>query len=168
MYTKEDLKKAYQDGGWVTTWSDMGFDTKWSSFDEWFNKEFINSKFKKEVTWIIPNYNQYDELFELLEMYKTSLYEDSENKLTGEIDIELKGNDNMFMFYAVSNRHKISLFEIGVFNFSLKFMSFSTLEEAAMTITDFTVLKEKIDTYISSEKMGQKLNNFIAITNKTI
>ena len=35
LYTIEDLKKAYNAGGHVIRYSDMGFDTKWENFDEY-------------------------------------------------------------------------------------------------------------------------------------
>jgi hypothetical protein len=43
-FTLEDLKKAYDAGGSVVSWSDFGFNTKWKSFDEWFDESYLNRK----------------------------------------------------------------------------------------------------------------------------
>ena len=40
-YTIEDLKAAYHAGGNVTTFSDMGFDTKWNSFADWYMENYV-------------------------------------------------------------------------------------------------------------------------------
>jgi len=43
-FTKEDLKKAFDDGGNVTSWSDMGATMKYEDFDEWFDLKYKNNK----------------------------------------------------------------------------------------------------------------------------
>lgn len=40
-FTIEDLKKAYEAGGFVTMWSDMGYETHWDSFESWFEEKYI-------------------------------------------------------------------------------------------------------------------------------
>jgi len=39
-FTINDLKEAFKAGSWVETWSDMGVDMKYNSFNEWFDKRF--------------------------------------------------------------------------------------------------------------------------------
>jgi len=41
-YTIEDLKAAYHAGGNVTTFSDMGIDTKWNSFADWYMENYVD------------------------------------------------------------------------------------------------------------------------------
>ena len=43
MYSEEDMRKAFKDGSWVTSWSDMGIEMKYDTFEQWFEK------FKKEI-----------------------------------------------------------------------------------------------------------------------
>jgi hypothetical protein len=37
-FTYDDLKQAFEDGGWVTSWSDMGIEMKYDNFEEWFEE----------------------------------------------------------------------------------------------------------------------------------
>jgi len=38
MYSEEDMRKAFKDGSWVTSWSDMGISMKYDTFEEWFEQ----------------------------------------------------------------------------------------------------------------------------------
>ena len=38
MYSEEDMRKAFKDGSWVTSWSDMGIEMKYDTFEKWFEK----------------------------------------------------------------------------------------------------------------------------------
>lgn len=33
-FTYDDLKQAFEDGSWVTSWSDMGIEMKYNSFEK--------------------------------------------------------------------------------------------------------------------------------------
>jgi hypothetical protein len=35
-FTYDDLKQAFEDGSWVTSWSDMGIEMKYDNFEKWF------------------------------------------------------------------------------------------------------------------------------------
>ena len=37
---KDDLKKAFEDGSQVASWSDMGITMKYEKFDDWFKKKY--------------------------------------------------------------------------------------------------------------------------------
>lgn len=43
-FTYDDLKEAFKNGGWVTSWCDYGYETRFESFEEWFDE------------WIKKNY----------------------------------------------------------------------------------------------------------------
>jgi len=38
MYSEEDMRKAFKDGSWVTSWSDMGISMKYDTFEQWFEQ----------------------------------------------------------------------------------------------------------------------------------
>ena len=38
MYSEEDMRKAFKDGSWVTSWSDMGIEMKYDTFEQWFEQ----------------------------------------------------------------------------------------------------------------------------------
>jgi hypothetical protein len=38
MYSEEDLKKAFNDGSWVSSWCDNGIEMKYKDFDTWFEQ----------------------------------------------------------------------------------------------------------------------------------
>jgi len=37
-FTYDDLKQAFEDGSWVTSWSDMGIEMKYDNFEKWFEE----------------------------------------------------------------------------------------------------------------------------------
>jgi hypothetical protein len=38
MYSEEEMKNAFKDGSWVTSWSDMGIEMKYDTFEQWFEQ----------------------------------------------------------------------------------------------------------------------------------
>jgi hypothetical protein len=38
MYSEEDLKKAFNDGSWVSSWCDNGIEMKYKDFETWFEQ----------------------------------------------------------------------------------------------------------------------------------
>jgi hypothetical protein len=39
-FSLDELKKAFEDGSWVTSWSDMGITMKYDRFDDWFKENY--------------------------------------------------------------------------------------------------------------------------------
>jgi hypothetical protein len=35
-----ELKKAFEDGSWVKSWSDMGITMKYDKFEDWFKENY--------------------------------------------------------------------------------------------------------------------------------
>ena len=44
IFTKEDMKKAFNDGGNVTDFSDMGVTMMYEDFDDWFKFNYKNNE----------------------------------------------------------------------------------------------------------------------------
>ena len=40
LYSYDDLKQAFKDGGSVSEWSDMGIEMEFENFDEWYKSWF--------------------------------------------------------------------------------------------------------------------------------
>jgi hypothetical protein len=36
LYSEDDMKQAFENGSWVTSWSDMGIEMKYDDFETWF------------------------------------------------------------------------------------------------------------------------------------
>ena len=47
LFTIEDLREAFKNGGYVTSWCDFGYETRWESFDDWFNEKYKEDEIKK-------------------------------------------------------------------------------------------------------------------------
>ena len=50
LYTLEDVKKAFQAGRRLYSWSDFGVEYKWESFDDWISgKEETDEEGRQEI-----------------------------------------------------------------------------------------------------------------------
>lgn len=89
IFTIDDLRKAFNDGSQVTDWSDMGYTTKYDSFDDWY----------KEKT---------KEMAKSSEKINRNITENSRDALIVALETHLDTRDKRFMFLKVCFKELVS------------------------------------------------------------